>query len=105
MGAHEIVDLRVDTAQIGGIPYDPWAHVVIAYGSYAVTGIQLVTDSSWFFGGATQTVLVDNVQINDDTFTFDSKDSCKNGGWRDYTASPGPFRNQGDCVSFFARGG
>ncbi len=95
----------VDTAQIGGIPYDPWAHVVIAYGSYAVTGIQLVTDSSWFFGGATQTVLVDNVQINDDTFTFDSKDSCKNGGWRDYTASPGPFRNQGDCVSFFARGG
>jgi hypothetical protein len=95
----------VDASQLGGAFYHPWAAVVIAYGSYPVTGIQLVTDGSWFFGGATQTVLVDNVQINDDTYTFDDKDSCKNGGWRDYSASPGPFKNQGECVSFFARGG
>jgi Tol biopolymer transport system component len=33
------------------------------------------------------------------------KDQCKNGGWRNFTGNPGPFRNQGDCVSFFARGG
>jgi hypothetical protein len=30
-----------------------------------------------------------------------SKDQCKNGGWRDF----GVFKNQGDCVSFFATGG
>lgn len=29
------------------------------------------------------------------------KDSCKNGGW----TSLGVFRNQGDCVSYFATGG
>jgi hypothetical protein len=97
----------VDTAQLGGGPYDPWAHVVATYGSYPVTGIQLVTDGSWFFD-ATQTVLVDNVMINTTTYTFEpapTKDSCKNGGWQDFTSSPGPFKNQGDCVSFFAHGG
>ena len=98
----------VDTGQLGGGPYDPWAHVVATYGSYPVTGIQLVTDSSWFFAGATQTVLVDNVMINSTTYTFEpepTKDSCKKGGWQDFTSSPGPFKNQGDCVSFFASGG
>jgi hypothetical protein len=32
------------------------------------------------------------------------KDQCKNGGWRNFTGNPGPFKNQGQCVSFFARG-
>ena len=32
-----------------------------------------------------------------------SKDQCKHGGWRNLT-SPS-FKNQGDCVSFFATGG
>ena len=31
------------------------------------------------------------------------KDDCKNGGWQNFT-SPS-FKNQGDCVSFFATGG
>ena len=31
-----------------------------------------------------------------------AKDQCKNGGWQDFT-SPA-FKNQGDCVSFFATG-
>jgi hypothetical protein len=90
----------VDATQIGGAYYMPWATVVAVYGSYTITGIQLVTDSGWFFAGGVQTVLVDNVQINDDTYTFESKDSCKNGGWRDF----GTFKNQGECVSSFARG-
>jgi hypothetical protein len=30
------------------------------------------------------------------------KDSCKDGGWRDYNALPLIFKNQGDCVSHFA---
>jgi hypothetical protein len=93
----------VDATQLGGLFYEPWAAVLVAYGGYTISGIQLVTDGGWMFG--TQTVLVDNVQINDDTYTFEDKDSCKNGGWRDFTSSPGPFKNQGECVSFFARGG
>lgn len=32
-----------------------------------------------------------------------AKDQCKKGGWRDFT-SPA-FKNQGDCVSYFATGG
>jgi hypothetical protein len=33
-----------------------------------------------------------------------TKDQCKNGGWQ--TNFPaGTFKNQGDCVSFFATGG
>ena len=89
----------VDATQLGGAFYEPWALVQATYGSYPITGIQLVTDAGWMFG--TQTVLVDNVQINDDTYTFEDKDSCKNGGWRQL----GTFKNQGDCVSFYARGG
>jgi hypothetical protein len=66
----------VDATQLGGTFYMPWSAVVLAYGSY-------------------------------DTYTFDAaptKDSCKKGGWEEFTSSPGPFKNQGDCVSHFASG-
>lgn len=109
----------VDTSQLGGTFYDTWTSALANYGTLPVTGIQLVTDSSWSFG-ATQTVVVDNAMINATTFTFETegqgggggggghngdKEKCKKGGWMDFTTSPGPFRNQGDCVSFFASGG
>ena len=97
----------VDTSQLpGGTFYDTWAHAQAAYGNMTITGIQLVPDGGWAVGG-TQTVLVDNVMINNTTFTFeaDNKEACKDGGWQDFTFSPGPFKNQGDCVSFFANGG
>jgi hypothetical protein len=96
----------VDTGQLpGGTFYDTWARAQAAYGSMTTTGIQLVTDGGWKF--AEQTVLVDNVMINSTKYTFEAetKDSCKKGGWQDFTSSPGPFKNQGDCVSFFASGG
>jgi hypothetical protein len=32
-----------------------------------------------------------------------AKDQCKDASWQDFT-SPS-FKNQGDCVSFFATGG
>jgi hypothetical protein len=99
--------LFVDTSQLpGGTFYDTWASALIKYGSMAVTGIQLVSDN------ANQVVLVDNVMINGTLFTFESqvvnpndKERCKNGGWQTITTAPGPFKNQGDCVSFFATGG
>lgn len=95
----------VDTSQLpGGAPYDTFASADLKYGGDTVTGIQLVADGSWFFN-ATQTVVVDNVQINDTTYTFESAASCKDGGWENFTSLPGPFKNQGDCVSYFATGG
>jgi hypothetical protein len=90
----------VDATQLGGTFYEPYADVQAAYGSYPVTGIQVVVDSFWFAG--TQTVLVDNVQINGTTYTFEGVDICKKDGWQQFTSAPGPFKNQGDCVSFFA---
>ena len=96
----------VDTSQLpGGSFYDTWGAAQLRYGGQAITGIQLVADAGWMFG--TQTVQVDNVMINSTTYTFEpapTKDSCKKGGWQDFTSSPGPFKNQGDCVSFFANG-
>jgi hypothetical protein len=36
-----------------------------------------------------------------------TKDQCKKGGWQNFTNPDGTpmFKNQGDCVSFFATGG
>ncbi|MCU1293391.1 MAG: hypothetical protein JWP08_2241, partial [Bryobacterales bacterium] len=91
----------VDASQLGGAFYEPYFQVQASYGSYPITGIQLVTDASWAVAGGVQTMQADNVMINDATFTFESADSCKNGGWQSFTAAPGPFKNQGQCVSYF----
>jgi len=32
-----------------------------------------------------------------------TKDDCKDGGWQNFICSPGPFKNQGQCVSHFAK--
>lgn len=94
----------VDTSQLpGGAPYDTFAAADLKYGNETVTGIQLVNDAAWLFG--TQTVVVDNVMINDTTYTFESAEGCKDGGWQQFASAPGPFKNQGDCVSYFATGG
>ena len=52
----------------------------------------------------------DRTQVNDTTYGYEpppTKDDCKNGGWADFdgsNGSPGPFKNQGDCVSYFSSG-
>lgn len=97
----------VDASQVpGGHQYESWADVQAAFGSYPVTDINVVVDGYWL--GSTQTVQVDNVQLNGNTVTFEpalTANSCKNGGWQKITSAPGPFKNQGDCVSYFATGG
>lgn len=96
----------VDTSQLdGGTFYDPYAAAQVKYGAYEITGIQLVVDAGWAMTGGVQTAHVDNVQINTSTTTFESADSCKKGGWQNFTSAPGPFKNQGQCVSYFAKGG
>ncbi len=37
------------------------------------------------------------------TLTPGTKDDCKYGGWQNFTCSPGPFKNQGQCVRYFAK--
>jgi hypothetical protein len=31
-----------------------------------------------------------------------TKNDCKDGGWKNFICTPGPFKNQGQCVSYFA---
>jgi hypothetical protein len=97
----------VDTSQLpGGTFYDTFAAADVKYGTMIVTGIQLVTDSGLAFPATGQTVEIDNTQINSTTYTYEpaSKDDCKDGGWQNFTFAPGPFKNQGQCVSHFANG-
>lgn len=98
----------IDTSQLpGGTFYDTFAAADVKYGSVTVTGIQLVADAGWAFPSTGQTVQIDNTQINNTLYTYepDSKDDCKNGGWQNFTFAPGPFKNQGQCVSHFASDG
>lgn len=92
----------VDATQIGGGFYEPYAAVQAAYGSYTVTDLFVVLDG---YTSIPVTAQFDNVMINNTTYTFETANSCKHGGWTQFTSSPGPFKNQGDCVSYFASGG
>lgn len=63
-------DTVFDLTQLGGPYYGTYTEAKALYGNEAITGIQLVVDSGWMFGG-NQVVLFDNVKINDDVYTFD----------------------------------
>jgi hypothetical protein len=98
----------VDTSQLPlGSFYDPYANAQLKYGSYQVTGIQLVADG---FSGIAQTTHVDNVMINNQTTTFEkpvatNKDQCKDGGWMNLGRADGSgFKNQGDCIQYVNTG-
>jgi len=63
-------DARFDLSQLGGPFYGTYADALALVGSQTVTGISLVADSGWAFADTEQTVLVDNVVVNDATFAF-----------------------------------
>jgi hypothetical protein len=96
----------VDATQVGGTFYEPWSAVVAAYGSYPVTGIDLVVDGF----GPDITAQFDNTQINSTTYTYEpptpsSAADCKNGGWKNvYRADGSAFKNQGDCIQYVNTG-
>ncbi|HEV2413156.1 MAG TPA: hypothetical protein VGS28_05145 [Candidatus Saccharimonadales bacterium] len=98
----------VDASQLGGGFYEPYASVQSSYGSYPVTDVFLVTDAGGT-GANAQVVKIDNSQVDTNTYTYEpapTKDSCKKGGWMNLTDAQGhSFKNQGDCVSYFANGG
>jgi hypothetical protein len=96
----------VDTTQLGGTFYHDYDDAVADFGSLEVTEVSLVVDSGWGFPDGEQTFIIDNVNVDGTITTFEpepTKDSCKNGGWQSFTSAPGPFKNQGQCVSHFAR--
>jgi hypothetical protein len=104
----------VDTGQlINGTFYDPYTTALAKYGAYTVTNIALVNDGSWNAvatgGDGKQTVLFDNTRVNTSLYTYEantptSKDQCKNGGWMQLQNANGqPFKNQGECMSYFSR--
>lgn len=102
----------IDTSQLDlGIFYDPYPTALVKYGSYTVTGIQLVADGGWAALDGEQAVDIDNTLINSTLFTYEpsadeGKQLCKTNGWKTLMDDNGKsFKNQGDCVSFFATKG
>jgi hypothetical protein len=93
----------VDSSQVGGAFYEPWATTQTRLSGQIVTDIFLVSDNGPG-PSFTQTVLIDNTNVNGTTYDYEfaSKDDCKDGGWQQFTFPPGPFKNQGQCVSHFA---
>jgi hypothetical protein len=95
----------VDTSQLpGGTFYDTWTAAQARYGANSgniVTDIFLVSDNG---PTGSQTVLIDNTDVNTTfyDYEFTNPSECKNGGWKNFTFAPGPFKNQGQCVSYFA---
>jgi choice-of-anchor C domain-containing protein len=64
----------------------------------ATTTLSFVSTTAGAFGPA-----IDNVVVTEDVAM---KDDCKNGGWESMIDTAGnSFKNQGDCVSFFATKG
>jgi choice-of-anchor C domain-containing protein len=64
----------------------------------ATTTLSFVSTTAGAFGPA-----IDGVDVSEDVA---EKDDCKNGGWESMLDTAGNgFKNQGDCVSFFATKG
>lgn len=102
---------RYDYSQFGGSPFTTYSNAPASVLAGEVISVQVVVDGSWnaaaTAGDSEQTVLVDNVLVNTDLHTFEpntpsSKDACKKGGWQSLEDANGqPFKNQGQCVSYF----
>jgi hypothetical protein len=94
----------LDTGQLGGSAVQSYADALAQFGSVEVLGISIVSDGGWASSDTTQTVFIDNTNIDGTIYTYDQpsdKDQCKGGGWQNLTRTDGShFRNQGDCVSY-----
>lgn len=76
-----------------------WApHTYTFFATSANTTLTFVSTTAGAFGPA-----IDGVVVTEDAAV---KDDCKNGGWESMLDTSGnSFKNQGDCVSFFATKG
>lgn len=92
---------RFDLTQLGGPFMGTYTDALAYAGGLTVLGVQIVADSGWAFPDMEQTVNVTNPLVSFATPT--TKDQCKGNGWMSFS-SPA-FKNQGQCVGFFASGG
>lgn len=60
-----------DTSQVGGTFYDTFANASTLTATNEILGISLVTDAGWSQGDGEQTVLFDNVSVNNEVETFE----------------------------------
>lgn len=58
----------IDATQLGGLFYTPYQEALKNFDNYQVTSLELTVDSGWMFGS--QSLVVDNIRINDEVFTF-----------------------------------
>jgi choice-of-anchor C domain-containing protein len=104
----------LDVTATGGTPAS-YTYDVVASGN-SLTDMKWTTETYEFLATSDSTTLsfisktdtpfgpaIDNVVV---TESVPVKDDCKNGGWQTMIDSAGnSFKNQGDCVSFFATKG
>jgi hypothetical protein len=93
---------------ISGIP--PWLNANFTSGT-ATTSPVTVTFSLMNVGRLTPntytaTIAFTNTSTGNGKTTrtatlIVNRGNCKDGGWRDFVSSPGPFKNQGQWVSYF----
>ncbi|MDB5224453.1 MAG: hypothetical protein JWO43_75 [Candidatus Adlerbacteria bacterium] len=63
----------VDTSQLpGGAQYDTYAHLLAAFGSTTVTGIQLVADAGWAFQNGMQNIDITQANVGGTSYSFGS---------------------------------
>ena len=96
---------------ISGIP--PWLNANFISGTATTSPVtvtfSLINVSRLTPNTYTATIAFTNTStgngntIRTATLTVDrgTKADCKDGGWRNFVSSPGPFKNQGQCVSYF----
>jgi hypothetical protein len=97
---------------ISGIP--TWLNASLTSGTATTTPVTvtftLINPGSFQPGTYTSTITFANTSNGQGNTTrtatlvvnAGTKDGCKDGGWKNYVSFPGPFKNQGQCVSYFA---
>jgi hypothetical protein len=67
-------DLPLDTSQLGGSQTDTYSSALAAYGTFAVTSVEIVVDAGWYFtDDSEQTVLFDNTDVSGVVYTYDAE--------------------------------
>ncbi len=99
------IDFSFDTGAAGNSRTDmKWSTRTYSFVATSATSTFTFTSTT---AGAYGPAL-DNVRVAETAAPgpVATKQSCKKGGWKQLTDSAGHrFRNQGDCVSYFATGG
>jgi YVTN family beta-propeller protein len=95
---------------ISGIP--SWLNASFTTGTVPPTVTDTFSVNACGFGPGTYTATIaftntgggPGTTTRNATLTVNpgTKDDCKDGGWQKFICAPGPFKNQGQCVSYFA---